>query len=374
MKRTLGVCLAVVVGVVVIASWQRDFVEAQAPAAGRGGAGAQPAAAGRGGAAAAEIAAKQEAAEKAVPQLPVTEEILPLVMPDHTMGETEGVTLNSKGHLFVYSRTGKGGSARGGTAAELFEFDQNYKYVKMWLPDSYGASFAHSVRVDKYDNVWIVDEGSGMVIKMDPNGVVKMTLGRKTEAIDYLERFLERGEKLAPEDRHPAGTIGTFNRPTDVTWDTQDNIFISDGYGNSRFVKIAKDGVWQKAVGTYGAGPNQFNTPHGIASDGQNIYVGDRGNRRIQVYDTNMNFKASYGDIGAPWSVQVTPKYIYSGDGTGKIYRLDHNTGKLLGWVQTSMGQGQTGCLIHELYAVSDTVLIKGGCSVWNVEKITFKN
>ena len=172
--------------------------------------------------------------------------------------------------------------------------------------------------------------------------------------------------------------MGTFNRPTDVTWDTQDNIFISDGYGNSRFVKIAKDGVWQKAVGTYGAGPNQFNTPHGIASDGQNIYVGDRGNLpRIQVYDTNMNFKASYGDIGAPWSVQVIAE-LQSTAATGNRQdlppRSQHRRRHLLGWVQTSMGQGQTGCLIHELYAVSDTVLIKGGCSVWNVEKITFKN
>ena len=135
----------------------------------------------------------------------------------------------------------------------------------MWLPDSYGASFAHSVRVDKYDNVWIVDEGSGMVVKLDPNGVVKMTLGRKTEAIDYLERFLERGEKCRRRIAIRSAAMGTFNRPTDVTWDAQDNIYISDGYGNSRFVKIAKDGVWQKAVGTHGTGPNQFNTPHGIA-------------------------------------------------------------------------------------------------------------
>ena len=136
----------------VFAASHQRLIEAQAPAAGAG--------AGRGGQAAAGSEGKQEAAEKAAPQLPVTEEILPLVMPDHTMGETEGVSMNSKGHLFVYSRTGKGGSARGGTAAELFEFDQNYKYVKMWMPDNYGASFAHSVRVDKYDNVWMVDEGS----------------------------------------------------------------------------------------------------------------------------------------------------------------------------------------------------------------------
>jgi len=116
----------------------------------------------------------------------------------------------------------------------------------MWAPDSYAASFAHAVRVDKYDNVWFVDEGSNMVVKMDPNGVVKLTLGRKPEAIDYFERFLERGEK--DSERYTVGTMGTFNRPTDVTWDTQDNIYISDGYGNSRFVKIARDGTWVKAI------------------------------------------------------------------------------------------------------------------------------
>jgi hypothetical protein len=315
--------------------------------------------------------AKQLELEKSTPQLQITEEVLPLVVPDHTIGETEGVSMNSKGHLFVYSRTGKAGSSRGGTAAELFEFDEHMKFVKMWGPDNYAASFAHSVRVDKYDNVWMVDEGSGMIVKFDPNGIVKMTLGRKPEAIDYMERYLERGEKVT--ERYPVGGMGTFNRETDITWDAQDNMYVSDGYGNSRVVKIAKDGAWIKAVGTHGSGQDQFSTPHAIATDGQgNIYVGDRGNSRIQVYDTDLNFKASYGGVGAPWAVQVTPKYIYSGDGTGKLYRLDHN-GKLLGWAQTSLGHGQSGCLIHEMHAVSDNVLIKGDCSTWTVEKITIK-
>src|SRR5215510_15154449 len=118
MKRTLSVCVGV--GALVLFASKQHFVEAQ----GRGGNQAAQAAA-------AEARAKQEALEKATPQLQFTEEILPLVMPDHTMGESEGVSMNSKVHLFVYSRTGKGGMARGGTAAELFEFDQNYKYVKM---------------------------------------------------------------------------------------------------------------------------------------------------------------------------------------------------------------------------------------------------
>src|SRR5580698_3686270 len=154
--------------------------------------------------------ARQADLEKSTPQLQITEEVLPLSVPGHTIGETEGVSKNSKGHLFVYSRTGQAGSARGGTAAELFEFDQNLKFVKQWGQDNYAASFAHSVRVDKYDNVWMVDEGSGMIVKFDPAGMVKMVLGRKPEAIDYLEEYLERGERN--ENRHPVGTMGTFNR------------------------------------------------------------------------------------------------------------------------------------------------------------------
>jgi NHL repeat len=315
---------------------------------------------------------KQLSLEESTPKLQITEEVLNLVVPGHTIGETEGVSMNSKGHLFVYSRTGTGGSSRGGTAAEMFEFDENLKFVKMWGPDNYAASFAHSVRVDKYDNVWMVDEGSGMIVKFDPNANVKMTLGRKPEAIDYLERYLERGEKVS--ERYPVGTMGTFNRETDVAWDSQDNSFVSDGYGNSRVVKISKDGNWVKAVGTHGNGDNQFSTPHGIAVDAKEglVYVADRGNWRIQVYDTDLNFKQTMEGMASPWSVQVTPKYIYSGDGTGKIYRLDHS-GKLLGWAQTSMGHGQNGCLIHEIHAVSDNVLIKGDCSTWTVEKITIK-
>jgi NHL repeat len=314
---------------------------------------------------------KQLAIEAATPKLQVTEEVLPLVVPGHTIGETEGVSKNSKGHLFVYSRTGYGGVARGATAAELFEFDENLKFVKLWGPDNYAASFAHSVRVDKYDNVWMVDEGSGMIVKFDPNAMVKMVLGRKPEAIDYLERFTERDEK--DKDLHPVGTMGAFNRETDIAWDPQDNMYVSDGYNNSRVVKISKDGVWLKTIGTHGSGEDQFSTPHGIAVDGQgNVYVADRGNLRIQVYDYDLNFKKTITGVGMPWTVQVTPQYLYSGDGTGKFYQLDHN-GKLLGWAQTGLGYGQTNCIIHELYAESDHVLYRGSCSEWNVEKITIK-
>jgi len=177
----------------------------------------------------------------------VTEDVLQLSIPGQTMGETVGISKNSKGHLFVYSRTGPGGVARGRTAAMLFEFDQNLKFVKVWGPNNYAASFAHSVRVDKYDNVWMVDEGSRMIVKFDPEGKPQMQFGRTPEAIDYLQESLERSEKVT--NRHPKGQIGTFNRETDVTWDSQDNIYGTDGYGNSRIVKMTKGGHWLKTLG-----------------------------------------------------------------------------------------------------------------------------
>jgi len=318
--------------------------------------------------------ARQADLEKNTPQLQVTEEVLRLAVPGHTIGEAVGVSKDSKGHLYVFTRSGNTGPARGATASQLFEFDQNLRFVKQWGQDNYAASFAHNVRVDKYDNVWMTDEGSNMIVKFTPQGMVSMVLGRKPEAIDFLERFLERGER--DETRYPVGGVGTFGRPTDVAFDSRDDIFISDGYKNSRVVKVNKDGTWNKALGTRGAGMNQFNTVHAIATDTKdNVYVADRGNRRIQVYDDNLNFLKSITSVGAPWSVCTSPapnQYLFSGDGNGKIYKLDMS-GNLVGWAQTSQGHGQTGCLIHELHCESDTVLYKGDCSTWTVEKITIK-
>jgi hypothetical protein len=139
--------------------------------------------------------AKQDALEKATPRLQITEEVLPLVVPNHTIGEAVGVAKNSKGNLFVFTRSGNVGPAKGATASQLFEFDPSLKFVKQWGPDNYAASFAHTVRVDKQDNVWMTDEGANMIVKFNPQGMVSMVLGRKTEAIDYLERFTEEGEK-----------------------------------------------------------------------------------------------------------------------------------------------------------------------------------
>jgi hypothetical protein len=373
MKTRIIVSMALAVGIAACAQQQ------PAPGGGEGSeaAAARPAAApapaGGGLAGTSEQQAKQAELEKNTAKLNVTEEVLKLTIPGQTIGEAVGVAKNAQGHLFVYSRTGKTATVKGSAASMLFEFDPSLKFVKEWGPNNYASGFAHTVRVDKENNVWVVDEGANMVVKYRPDGSVALTLGRKEEPLDWLEKYVEEGEHL---EGTPTPRPWVFNRPTDVTWDPAGNIFISDGYNNSRVAKFDKNGNWVKALGERGSAPDQFNTPHAITSDNSgNIYVADRGNRRVQVYDPDLKPVRIIEGMGAPWSVCTNPgstQYLYSGDGNGKIYKFTLD-GKLQGWAQTSLGHGQNGCLVHELHCESETVLYKGDCSTWTVEKITIR-
>ncbi|MBV8902011.1 MAG: 6-bladed beta-propeller, partial [Acidobacteriia bacterium] len=200
-------------------------------------------------------------------------------------GEVPGVAVNSQGHLFVFSRSNSAtGPAFGAAAAQLFEFDQNGNYVREIGKGLYAWSEAHSVRIDKNDNIWAIDKGSNMIVEFNPQGRVVWVFGRKQEAADGAEPLEHPNPPLPAVD-------GLFRQPTDIAWDSQGNIYITDGYVNSRVAKIKKTGDWEKSWGTKGTAPGQFNLPHAIVIDREdNIYVGDRSNRRIQVFDTDGNF------------------------------------------------------------------------------------
>jgi DNA-binding beta-propeller fold protein YncE len=346
---------------------------------------AEPGQAGRGGRGpspeARAAADAQNQLEQNTPQIPYDAVVLPLNPEGHTIGETEGVALNSKKHLFVYTRSGNSGPARGGQAAELFEFDQTGKYVKEWGQNSYGFSFAHAVKVDKNDNVWVVDEGSNMVMKFNPQGLITLVLGRKPESIDYLEEFLEEGrhteQSAITAIGAGAGRGGTFSRPTDVTWDNDGNIFVADGYDNSRVAKFNKDGDFVKSIGSRGPAPGQFNTPHTIASDAKgNIYVGDRGNSRIQVFDPDLNPVRIISNVRAPWAVCITPpnaqgqQFLFSADAGGKIYKEDLE-GHLLGWFGTTGKKVKQFYWAHEMHCVNENELYVGEAQNWRVQHVT---
>src|SRR5262249_42685873 len=158
--------------------------------------------------------------------------------------------------------------------------DQTGKFIREIGKGVYGFAYAHAVRIDKAGNIWAVDKGSDMVIKFNPEGRVEMVFGRKPEASD------ENAHPLA-HPRPPLPPIpGQFRQVTDIAWDSQGNGYISDGYINSRVAKVDKQGRWLKSWGSYGKDPGQFDTLHSIAVDAKDqVYVADRGNRRIQVFD-----------------------------------------------------------------------------------------
>jgi DNA-binding beta-propeller fold protein YncE len=312
--------------------------------------------------------------------------------PDIYLGETTGVAINSKGHIFVFSRGNTTGPAYAAAAAQLLEFAPDGKFLREIGHHLYAWSFAHTVKVDKDDNIWVTDKGSDMVIKFNPDGRVVMVFGRKQEASDEGTEPLKHVKPpLPPVD-------GMFRQVTDVAWDSWGNSYISDGYVNSRIAKIDRDGNWLKSWGEPGDQPGQFNVPHSVAVDAQNsIYVADRGNRRIQVFNTDGKFlrqftidvpapadarpaignkpTATTGTMapGAPWAICIPPgpnQVLYASDAfPGRIYKLSLD-GKVLGVLGKSGKQlGQFGW-IHEIACPSADELYVAELLNWRVQKL----
>jgi len=315
--------------------------------------------------------------------------------PDLYLGEVAGVSVNSKGHIFVFSRGQTTGPAYGASAAQLLEFNPHGIFLREIGHNLYAWSFAHSVKIDKEDNIWVADKGSDMVIKFNPQGRVVMVFGRKQEASDEGTEPLKHPKPpLPPVD-------GMFRQVTDMAWDAAGNTYISDGYINSRIAKVDKSGNWLMSWGGPGSQPGQLNTPHSIAVDAEGkIYVADRGNRRIQVFDgdgkvlrqividvpVDPNAKMAIGEKpdlpitgnqamapGAPWTVCITPppnQVLYSSDGfPGRIYKLSLD-GKILGVLGESGKQLKQFGWIHEIACPSENELFVGELLNWRVQKL----
>jgi DNA-binding beta-propeller fold protein YncE len=290
-----------------------------------------------------------------------------LKLPDGIyLGEAAGVAQNSKGHVFVFTRSGE---------TQLFEFDQEGNYVREISPRNYSFSFAHTVRVDPQDNIWTVDEGSNMIVKFNPAGKVLMTMGRRPESAEGDVPGGFNFHPLLPGDTPRPAQPYAFSRETDVAWDAAGDIFVSDGYGNARVVKYDKDGRFIKAIGgsVKGKEPGQFSTPHTIATDrAGNVYVGDRGNSRIQVFDNNLTLRAVWTGMGAPWAICITPgqkQYVYSSDAVGPIYKIDME-GHIVGKFGTAGKAMKQFGWIHEMNCTSENELLVGELLNWRVQKL----
>ena len=313
------------------------------------------------------------------------------------LGEVPGVALNSRGHLFVLTRGNTTGPAYSAAATQLLEFDPGGKFVREIGRRLYAWSFAHTVKVDPEDNIWVTDKGSDMVIKFNPKGRVDMVFGRKGEASEE-----STGPLKHPNPPLPAQD-GRFRQVTDVAWDSAGNAYISDGYINSRVAKVDRDGNWLKSWGDHGTGPGQFRTPHSIAIDANDrVYVADRANRRIQVFDKEGSFirqmtidipvppdaRPPIGDKpthapapgaeetqspGAPWAICISPgpdPVLYCADAyPGRIYRLSLD-GKVLGMLGQSGKRPKQFGWIHQMACPTPSTLYVAEILNWRVQKL----
>src|SRR5262245_25898740 len=312
-------------------------------------------------------------------------------------GEVPGVAVDSKGNIYVFTRSNTAtGPAYAPAAAQLLEFGPKGEFLREIGKGLYAWSEAHTVRIDKNDNIWAIDKGSDMVIKFNQAGRVMMVFGRRKESADEDTKPWEHVNPPLP------AVNGLFRQPTDVAWDSEGNIYITDGYINSRVAKYDKNGDWVKSWGSRGTGPGQFNIPHAIVIDrNNNIYVGDRSNHRIQVFDSDGKFQRMFsidippvagtkavngntptGDrlkelIGAPNSICITSgpnQVMFVGETTfpGRVFKVALD-GTVLGVI------GKSGRLLkqfsgaHALACPSETEVYVAETSNWRVQKLTLR-
>jgi hypothetical protein len=334
------------------------------------------------------------------PEIPFQAQDMLKMPPDLYVGEVAGVALNSKRHIFVYTRTGAddGSTILEPRSARVFEFNPDGTFVKEIGKSLYSKGWAHAVRIDREDNIWLVDNGSDEIVKLGPDYRVRLILGRRPEPVaERVRRAGMEAKRVVPPARP-----GYFYEPTDVAWDAQGNIFVSDGYQNSAVHKFDKDGHNVKLAGsTRGSGPGQFSTPHGIAVDAAgNVYVADRSNARIQVLDNDLNYvrEIRYVPTTPPGYVAPIPSFGQRPDGTynslwpntlcispgqtqyiythsmipGQVQKFTLD-GKLAGtFGQAGRKLGQFGW-IHALSCVSENEIWVGELLNWRVQKITLQ-
>ena len=245
--------------------------------------------------------------------------------PENTMpkgwyfGRVSAVATDSSGEVYVFQR--------GEDADPIVVFDKDGKYLRSWGRDlDFGNE--HGLRVDRDDNVWITDNGNHQVMKFTREGKLLLTLGVRGES----------GE----DDKH-------FYRPADITFGPDGSVYVADGYGNARVVKFSPEGEFTAAWGKHGTGESEFNIVHSAAVDSKGtIYVSDRENNRIQIFDADGKFLRMWTHLGATQNIFITPddemwiithrdniENITYDTLAGRIMNIDMATGRIIGAMES---------------------------------------
>ncbi len=219
-------------------------------------------------------------------------------------GEVSGVAVDKDDSVWVFNRG----------AHPVIQFDKNGKFLQAWKDVPVKSS--HGIRIDPQGNVWLIDVAGHAVIKCNRAGKVLMVIAQPTSAAG------DNNSNYA------------FNRPTGVSFAANGDFYISDGYINSRVVKYNKDFEYLSHWGTKGNADGEFTLVHDVAVDSKGlVYVADRNNSRVQVFDPNGRFLAKWTDVGQPWGLIYSAKenVLYMCDGlNNRIAKLSLD-GKVLG-------------------------------------------
>jgi len=226
-------------------------------------------------------------------------------------GECSGVDVDKDDNVWVFNRGHH----------PVIQFDRAGKMLQAWNEAPVESS--HSIRVDAGGNIWTIDVKAHRVLKSTPQGRVLMMIG---------------GVGGAPGDNN---TKDGFNRPTAVTFAPNGDFFVSDGYVNSRVVKFNAAGIYLTQWGQKGTGDGEFNLVHDVALDAAGrLYVADRTNQRVQIFDQNGRFLGKWTDVGSPWGLYYVKREnaLYMCDGVNnRIVKLN-TEGQVLG-VLSSYGK-----------------------------------
>jgi len=239
-----------------------------------------------------------------------------------TMGATASVAFDANGHLFVLTRGDK----------TFFEFNPDGSFIRSFGDKLFTRS--HGLRIDRDGNLWATDVGGHIVVKMTRDGQPLLTIGTKGEAGEWNE----------------ATGSHKLNQPNDVVLDGNGDVFVAQGHtpgaeGDARVLKFDKNGKFIKSWGGKGSGPGQFQVAHGIAIDAKGlVWVADRENQRIQLFDQDGKFVREVKYKGLPCSLDIGRQYMYMVNGfAGQVLRLDLNGKVLAAMGKPGKGPGEFG-------------------------------
>jgi sugar lactone lactonase YvrE len=257
------------------------------------------------------------------PELAYTFAPTAVTLPDGlTMGPTASVAFDARGHLWVLTRGEKA----------FFEFDENGKFIRAFGDKMFTRS--HGLRIDGDGNLWATDVGAHVVVKLDPQGQVLLTLGTRGEAGDWDEAAGSR----------------KLNQPNDVAIARNGDVFVVQGHtpgarGDARVLKFDKGGKFIKSWGGKGSEPGKFQVAHGAAIDAKGLlWVADRENQRIQIFDADGTFVRELKYAGLPCSFDIGRQYIYMVNGfAGQIVQMDLSGKVLAALGKPGKGPGEFG-------------------------------